>query len=81
MRARAAGGQLETLLNAMRTETLSPEENVNHLRSELAELYGDNAFLVCSTMGDILATSLQMLETYPVRKTMPTKSKVRVIVS
>jgi len=78
MRVKAAGGQLETLLNAMRTETLSPEKNVFQLRSELAELYDDKAFLACNTMGDIVATSLQMLETYPVRKKIQAKSREKV---
>jgi hypothetical protein len=57
----------------MRTEKLSTEENVNNLRTELAELYGDSTFLNCRTMGDLINTSLQMLETYPVR----TRKRVR----
>ena len=78
MRVKAAGGQLETLLNAMRGETLSTEENVRQLRSELAEWYGDNTFETSKTMGDILATSLQMLETYPVRKVMQSRTRTEV---
>jgi len=80
MRVKAAGGQLETLLNAMRMETISPKENVIQLRTALSELYGDNAFLSCHTMGDMLATSLQMLETYPVRKIIQAKSKTKMTV-
>jgi len=67
MRVRSAGSQLKALINAMRTEKLSTEENVDNLRHELAELYGDGNFLNARTMGDLINTSLQMLETYPVR--------------
>ena len=67
-RVKAAGGQLETLLNSMRTEELSKEENVLKLSSGLAHLYDDNAFLENKTMGELVETSLHMLETYPVRK-------------
>jgi hypothetical protein len=68
MRAKAAGVQLMELLKAMRSEELSSEENVLRLRAELSELYGDNRFLVGKTMGDLLATSLEMLEKQPVRR-------------
>ncbi|HEX8041272.1 MAG TPA: hypothetical protein VF490_19125, partial [Chryseosolibacter sp.] len=67
-RVKAAGGQLEALLNAMRNEELSTQQNIEHLRSGLAELYEDDDFLQAGTMGEIVATSLQMLATYPVRK-------------
>jgi hypothetical protein len=67
-RVKAAGGQLEALLNAMRNEEIAPEENVNQLRLGLAELYKDDTFLGAQTMGDLIFTSLKMLETYPVRK-------------
>lgn len=67
-RVRAAADQLPILLATMKKETLSTEENIKKLRAELSELYGDDRFLTCNTMGDVLATSLQMLETHPVRK-------------
>ena len=68
MRARAAGGQLEALLNAMRSEELSHEENIMMLRSELAALYEDDKFLSGTTMGELVSISLEMLQLYPVRK-------------
>lgn len=74
-RVMAAGGQLEALLNSMRNEHLSKEENVLTLRSELAELYEDNVFLEGRTMGDLIATSLHMLKIYPVRKRHQSRSK------
>ncbi len=67
-RVKAAGGQLEALLNSMRNEELSTKENVEQLRCGLAELYEDADFLQANTMGEIVATSLHMLATYPVRK-------------
>ena len=67
-RIRAASGQLSYLLTAMKKELLSTEENILKLRSELSDLYEDDRFLLAKTMGDLLGTSLQMLEVQPVRK-------------
>ena len=68
MRMKAAGRQLEALLNAMRSEHLAPDDHVRTLSEGLAEIYGDNSFLEGQTMGDLVFTSLNMLEKYPVRK-------------
>jgi hypothetical protein len=75
MRVKAAGVQLMELVEAMRSEQLSSEENVVRLRAELSELYGDNRFLRGKTMGDLLATSLDMLEVLPVRRRSNVKFK------
>lgn len=72
-RVKAAGAQLKALLNAMRTEKISSEENVANLKHELAELYGDGTFLSARSMGDLIHISLQLLESYPVRA----RNKVR----
>jgi len=77
-RVKAASGQLEALLNTMRTEELAPEDNVKKLRSSLAELYHDNSFLEAHTMGDLISTSLKMLEVYPVRKRNWVKEGVKI---
>jgi hypothetical protein len=77
-RVKAAHGQLEALLNTMRTEELAPKENVKKLSFDLAELYHDNAFLEAHTMGDIISTSLKMLEVYPVRKRNGVKVDAKV---
>ncbi|MBX2963879.1 MAG: hypothetical protein KF687_15315 [Cyclobacteriaceae bacterium] len=69
-RVRAAGMQLTALLDAMANVELSTIENTHQLREGLAELYGDDTFLKCNTMGEIVRTSLQMLNNYPVRKRM-----------
>lgn len=68
IRVKAAGYQLQSLLQAMQTEHLSTEENVTRLRSELSDLYEENNFLSCTSMGDIVSHSLKTLETHPVRK-------------
>ena len=68
IRVQAPGRQLDNLIEAMRKEELSKEENILSLRSGLASLYQDDKFLEAQTMGELVATSLQMLEKYPVRK-------------
>jgi len=75
-RVKAAGGQLEALLGAMRNEELAPRENVERLRIGLAELYKDNTFVEAHSMGDLVFISLKMLETHPVRKRNGAKQKV-----
>lgn len=70
----SAGAQLKQLLEAMSSDTLSTPENVDQLKNELAELYGDAEFVACQTMGTIVQTSLSMLEKYPVRKRSRVKS-------
>lgn len=67
-RVHAAAGLLPVLLTAMKKEVLSTEENVRQLRAELSNLYEDDRFLNASTMGELLSTSLHMLEVQPVRK-------------
>ncbi len=61
-------GQLTSLINSMAADTLSTPENLIQLRTELSELYGDDSFLSCKSMGEVLRNSLHMLEKYPVRK-------------
>ncbi|MBK5277540.1 MAG: hypothetical protein JJE09_01635 [Bacteroidia bacterium] len=67
-RVKASKQQLNLLLSAMVKDTLSKPEHVAQLKGELAILYQDDAFLACQRMGEIVRTSLQMLEKYPVRK-------------
>ncbi len=75
-RVRAASDYLPVLLSAMKKEELSTEENILKLSNELANLYEDQKFLNTKTMGDILATSLKMLEIYPIRKRHKLKPKL-----
>ncbi|HQQ98564.1 MAG TPA: hypothetical protein PLX35_14935 [Cyclobacteriaceae bacterium] len=73
-RVKAAEEQLDGLLRAMRSEALSTEENLHQLRADLAELYEDNSFMVCESMGALVGTSLKMLEDQPIRR----KQKARL---
>jgi len=70
-------GQLTSLLNSMANDTLSSPENTLQLKTELADLYQDDTFIGCQSMGDIVRTSLQLLEKHPVRKRNNTKAEVR----
>jgi len=67
-RVKAASDQLSSLLASMKNEILSSEENIATLRIELSDLYQDTRFLKSTTMGELLADSLAMLEVQPVRK-------------
>lgn len=69
-------GQLTSLVNSMAADTLSTPENLVQLRTELAELYDDDSFLSCKSMGEVLRNSLYMLEKYPVRKRTKVKTSV-----
>lgn len=77
----AANGQLDALLLVMRTEDLSTDENVLRLKTALAALYEDDSFLKCKSMGDIVAISLKMLETYPVRRSRGIVSRSQTAIS
>ncbi len=66
-RVRAASAQLPKLLDTMKMETLSSEENILNLRAELSDLYENDSFQRAHTMGDLLSTSLEMLDIQPVR--------------
>ncbi len=67
-RVKASSEQLTHLLASMKREVLSSEENIAMLRSELSELYQDTRFLKSTSMGELLADSIAMLEVQPVRK-------------
>jgi len=72
-RVNTSYGQLNSLLDSMVQDELSKQENVIQLKSELAELYQDDEFLTSETMGQIVRTSLRMLEKYPVRNRLRSK--------
>ncbi len=78
-RVRAASEQLPMLLNAMKKEILSTEENTRKLSSELADLYEDDRSLQANTMGDLISTSLLMLEVQPMRKRNGERESRRVV--
>jgi hypothetical protein len=73
-RIKASAKELRDLLAAMQQDVLSSPENTYRLKHELAQMYEDEEFVNCRTMGDIVSTSLIMVNRYPVRpriKVMP----------
>lgn len=60
-RIKSSRYRLKDLIDCMTRDTLSTENNIKHLRRELAKYYKDNRFLDCSNMGEIVKTSLRML--------------------
>ncbi|PZF71138.1 hypothetical protein DN068_20595 [Taibaiella soli] len=58
-RMKAAGKQLNALLESMEADTISKPEKVLQLKSELAEFYKDDQFLQCKTMGALVRYSLE----------------------
>ena len=61
LRMKVERDRLEHLLDAMSAETLAPPEKTAELAAGLAGHYQDDAFLECSTMGELLRTSLELL--------------------
>lgn len=49
------------ILRSMEHDTISLPENVTSLKTELAKHYGNDKFLECSNMGQIMKTSLEEL--------------------
>lgn len=60
-RVRVSHGRLAALLEVMREDIISPEENVRRLRHQLAKHYEEPDFEKALTMGDLVHTSLQVL--------------------
>ena len=60
-RIRYSGNQIINLLQIMVQDSLSKEAFVDQLRVELADHYKNGKFLHCSTMGEIVRQSLEIL--------------------
>jgi len=60
-RARNSRDQLNTLLNNMIKDRISSDDKVEQLRKELAKHHNNDAFLDCSTMGDIVLTNIKLV--------------------
>ena len=58
IRIKESKEQIMALLNTMKRDTIAPKENVKQLAKELALHYGDDRFLACTRMGDIVYHSL-----------------------
>ncbi len=55
------GERLESLLTAMSADTISTESNIHELRVALAEHYGRDAYLSCTTMGELVRQNLESI--------------------
>lgn len=62
LRMRVERTRLNTLMDSVVMEPLAPREKIIQLRSELADWYKEPAFHDCETMGEILHTSLLLLQ-------------------
>jgi hypothetical protein len=60
-RMRAAGKQLNALIDNMTNDTISLPEKVDQLRNELAVFYKDEGYKTCNAMGEIVRRSLDHL--------------------
>jgi hypothetical protein len=60
-RAKVEWSRLSELMSIMRTDRLSEEEKVANLRNELAAHHGNDVFLYCRTMGEIIDANIKLL--------------------
>jgi hypothetical protein len=61
IRLKAAKYRIKELGDAVMQDEISVPENMEQLKSELANHYQDNEFLSCKNMGSIVRTSLRMI--------------------
>ncbi|WP_026953883.1 hypothetical protein [Algoriphagus vanfongensis] len=60
-RLKSSPDEIEGILKAMEGDIISPLENVDSLRKELARHYKNQRFMSCQNMGQILRVSLEQL--------------------
>lgn len=60
-RTRAISDRLKWLLDVMAADPIAPEEHTRQLAIELAEHYGNDAFLRCDSMGALVRESLEAI--------------------
>jgi hypothetical protein len=60
-RVRVSHGRFQGLIEVLSEDLIAPEENVVRLRQQLAEHYGDDSFLHCLTMGELVRNSIGVL--------------------
>lgn len=74
-RIKSSQSELKRLLASMQDDHLSSQDNVERLRNELSDIYEDSEFMQCRTMGDIVHTSLIMVNRYAVRPRVKVRAK------
>jgi len=60
-RIKASGKMFNDLVHCMVNDKLSTPEKISNLANELSEHYHDNRFLSCTTMGELVKMSLQVI--------------------
>ncbi len=60
-RIKSSRYRLKDLIDCMISDTISKPRHIKTLKTEMAEYYGDDRFLQCGNMGEIVKTSLRML--------------------
>lgn len=60
-RLKSSHKEIEDILRCMEHDQLSPQDNVDNLKSELSKHYKNEAFLACRNMGEILRLSLHQI--------------------
>jgi len=60
-RVRVSHGRFTELMDVMREDIISSDENVKRLGHQLANHYSDDRFKSCDTMGEIVFNSIMML--------------------
>jgi hypothetical protein len=63
-RVKSSNQEIEAILQAMENDHISPLENIDSLRRELARHYKNQKFMSCQNMGQILRVSLQQVLNY-----------------
>ncbi|KPQ11740.1 MAG: hypothetical protein HLUCCX10_15030 [Algoriphagus marincola HL-49] len=63
-RLKSSKQEIEAILLAMENDHISPLENIDSLRRELARHYKNQKFMSCQNMGQILRVSLQQVLNY-----------------
>src|SRR5205085_3514540 len=70
-RASLASERLGLLLHDMARDPIAPLEKVHHLRAELAQHYGRDAYLRCETMGALIRENLESIRRQIGRPVVP----------
>jgi NAD-specific glutamate dehydrogenase len=60
-RVKASREKMKVLINSMKADQISTEQNVSQLKEELSQHYQKDDFLTCANMGEILEKSLTLL--------------------
>ncbi len=68
LKSSSSGPAVKMLLVAMMSDNIASHENEIALREDLARMYGEDSFLKCNNMGEILSNSLKLVIRKPIRR-------------